>query len=96
VRVVVNGRTAGMIAGEPNEEDICVEVLGHRRNSHGLLHHAKKWLTWTGPAEFVPEGSDWTDEYQLVPCGLMKPTIVVTRKSAREEAESPHRNASPL
>jgi hypothetical protein len=100
VRVVVNGRTAGIIAWEPNEADITeclpegtaeadirVEVLGHRRNSHGPLHHAKKWPTWTGPNEFVSEGADWTDEYQLVPCGLMKPPIVVARKPAREEAE---------
>ena len=44
------------------EADIRIEVLGHRRNSHGPLHHAKKWPTWTGPAEFVTEGADWTDE----------------------------------
>jgi hypothetical protein len=100
VRVVVNGRTAGIIAWEPNEADITeclpegtseadirVEVLGHRRNSHGPLHHAKKWPVWTGPAEFVTEGADWTDEYQLVPCGLMKPPIVLTRKPTREGAE---------
>ena len=97
VRVVVNGKTAGIIAWEPNEMDITeclpegtaeadirIEVLGHRRNSHGPLHHAKKWPTWTGPAEFVTEGSDWTDGYQLVPCGLMKPPLVLTRKPSRE------------
>jgi len=98
VRVVVNGKTAGVIAWEPNELDITeclpegtaeadirIEVLGHRRNSHGPLHHAKKWPTWTGPAEFVTRGSDWTDGYQLVPCGLMKPPMVLTRKPLREE-----------
>lgn len=100
VRVVVNGKAAGVIAWEPNEADITdclpegtaeadirIEVIGHRRNSHGPLHHAKKWPAWTGPAQFVTEGADWTDEYQLVPCGLMKPPLVVTRKPVREGAE---------
>lgn len=100
VRVVVNSKAAGIIAWEPNEADITeclpegtseadirIEVMGHRRNSHGPLHHAKKWPAWTGPAQFVTEGADWTDEYQLVPCGLMKPPIVITRKPAREGAE---------
>jgi len=100
VRVVVNSKNAGIIAWEPNEVDIseCVpegtseadiriEVIGHRRNSHGPLHHAKKWPAWTGPAEFVTTGADWTDGYQLVPCGLMKPPIVLTRKQAREGTE---------
>ena len=100
VRVVVNSRTAGIIAWEPNEVDITeclpegtseadvrIEVVGHRRNSHGPLHHAKKWPAWTGPAEFVTTGADWIDEYQLVPCGMMKPPVVLTRKPHREGAE---------
>jgi hypothetical protein len=91
VRVTVNGKTAGVVAWEPNEVDItdCVdggpaelriEVIGHRRNSHGPLHLTEKWPSWTGPGEFVASGKRWQDEYQLVPCGLMAaPKLVVRR-----------------
>ena len=92
VRMLVNGKTAGIIAWLPNEVDITdcldgennvnelrIEVIGHRRNSHGPLHHAQKWPMWTGPGEFVTEGADWTDAYQLVPCGLMQAPALVTR-----------------
>lgn len=91
VRVLVNGTPAGVIAWEPNECEITsllkpgvntlsLEVLGHRRNSHGPLHHAEKWPSWTGPAEFVTTGDKWTDAYQLVPCGLLAvPRLVIRR-----------------
>ncbi len=84
VRILVNGKTAGIIAWEPNEVDITdflqeggmvdlrIEVIGHRRNSHGPLHHAKKWPVSTGPYTYLTTGKLWTDQYQLVPCGLMK------------------------
>ncbi len=83
VRVLVNGNQAGIIAWEPNELDITdhlrkgsndlqIEVLGHRRNSHGPLHHSKSHPAWTGPDEFITDGNDWQDAYQLVPCGLIK------------------------
>jgi hypothetical protein len=91
VRVLVDGRSAGVIAWEPNEVDITdlvgegtadlrLEVIGHRRNSHGPLHHAEKWPYWTGPAQFVTAGEQWVDGYQLVPCGLMQPPELVVRK----------------
>ena len=91
VRVLVGGRPAGVIAWEPNEVDITdlvgegatdlrLEVIGHRRNSHGPLHHAEKWPYWTGPAQFVTSGDQWVDGYQLVPCGLMEPPELVVRK----------------
>ena len=91
VRVLVNGVSAGITAWEPNEVEITdllngesaalrIEVLGHRRNSHGPLHHTRKWLYWTGPSEFTTSGDKWTDNYQLVPCGLMKPPELVVKR----------------
>ena len=82
-RVLVNGREAGFIGWEPNEADVTdfiegdafelgIEVLGHRRNSHGPLHHAEKWPAWIGPEEFISQGEQWSDAWNLVPCGLMK------------------------
>jgi len=91
VRVWVNGRSAGVIAWEPNEIDLTdfldgeavelvIEVMGHRRNSHGPLHLSEKWPEWTGPGQFVTEHDEWTDAYQLVPCGLKKaPRLIVRR-----------------
>ena len=92
VRVLVNGKSAGVIAWEPNEVevtdlvgdgpmDLRIEVIGHRRNSHGPLHHKEKWPTWTGPSEFNPPANQWSDDYNLVPCGLMaQPRLVVKRE----------------
>jgi len=92
VRVLVDGRPAGIIAWEPNEVEITdlvgkgspavltVEVLGHRRNSHGPLHLKARRLRWTGPAEFHPRGDQELNGYNLVPCGLMAPPRLIIRK----------------
>jgi len=91
VRVLVNGQTAGIIGWQPNEVDItsqlsdgpvelAIEVIGHRRNSHGPFHLKEKWPWWTGPGEFTRSGDSWFEGYQLVPCGLMAPPVVEVRK----------------
>jgi hypothetical protein len=94
VRVVVNGQSAGVIAWDPYEADITdllsgkagdevqVEVIGHRRNSHGPLHHAEKWPRWSGPGEFQEQGKLWKCDYNLVPCGLMQPLQVLVKRRA--------------
>jgi len=91
LRVGVDGKEAGLIAWEPNEVDITdlirgnsfelgMEVLGHRRNSHGPLHHKEKWPAWTGPRQFVSEGKEWSDAYNLVPCGILKNPVLEVRR----------------
>ena len=91
VRVLVNGRAAGVVAWEPNEVDVtdlldggpaelCVEVVSHRRNSHGPLHMHEKWPAWHGPGQFVATGKQWIDGYQLVPCGLLAPPRLIVRR----------------
>ena len=88
VRILVNGQCAGIIAWEPNEVDITdlltgdtadlrIEVIGHRRNSHGPFHLTEKWPAWTGPGEFVATDDRWYDGYQLVPCGLLEAPVLV-------------------
>jgi hypothetical protein len=92
VRVHVDGQPAGIIAWEPNAVDITeflggagshtlsIEVIGHRRNSHGPLHCSEKWPVWTGSGEFTTSGDHWCEDYQLVPCGVMKaPRIEIRR-----------------
>ena len=90
VRILIDGKEAGVCAWEPYEIDItdfvsgqkestlAIEIIGHRRNSHGPLHLAEKEPVWVGSAKYVTEGKEWQEEYQLVSCGLMvAPELVV-------------------
>ncbi len=95
-RIWVDGVAAGILAWEPNEVEITdaarrseggeielgIEILGHRRNSHGPLHFAERWPAWTGPGQFQPSPQDWVDAYQQVPCGLMAAPELLYRRSA--------------
>ena len=89
LRVLLDGRPAGIIAWEPNEVEITdlltagthllqIEVISHRRNSHGPFHLTEQWPTWTGPWEFLDDGR-WYEGYQLVPCGMMAAPELVVR-----------------
>ncbi|OHD55080.1 MAG: hypothetical protein A2096_09525 [Spirochaetes bacterium GWF1_41_5] len=84
VRVLVNGENAGLTAWAPNRVDISpfvkkglntlgIEIISHRRNSHGPFYCSSKWPNWTGPGEFEKYESR---ERQLVPCGLMKNPVL--------------------
>ncbi|MCM8829310.1 MAG: hypothetical protein NC902_08570, partial [Candidatus Omnitrophica bacterium] len=89
VRILVDGKSTGIIAWPPNCVDITefikdgkphtlgVEVLGHRRNSHGPFHFYQKYPQWTGPYQFVAEGEEFCHQYQLVPFGLMKEPEII-------------------
>ncbi|MCL2701934.1 MAG: hypothetical protein FWE88_09635, partial [Phycisphaerae bacterium] len=72
---------AGLSRRSPKGEDgpieLTIQVLGHRRNSHGPLHHKDKWPEWTGPGEFVVTGDQWSENFNLVPAGLMTPPQLV-------------------
>lgn len=94
VRVLVGGRVAGIAAWDPNEVEITdlvrqaatdhvelqLQVLGHRRNSHGPLHYCVEFPTMTGPWHFVTQDTDWTDGYQSVPMGLLAPPSLVVKE----------------
>ncbi len=91
VRVLVDGQELGVLAWAPNEIDITeavegkksvaltLQLLGHRRNSHGPLHLNKKWPRWTGPGEFSGRDNQ-IESYQLVPCGLMSTPQLLVRE----------------
>jgi hypothetical protein len=91
-RVLVNGREAGVIGWRPHEVDVTdlvrghravtltVEVISHRRNAFGPLHNTEEPMRWTGPAQFVTHHSTWTDDYLLVPCGLLAAPRLSVRK----------------
>lgn len=92
VRVLVNGREAGVAAWPPYEvdltphldgdrHDLTLEVFGTRRNTFGPLHFADPNPPAIGPEHFVSEGEDWTDSYVLKPAGLLDhPVLMVQRK----------------
>ncbi len=92
VRVLIDGQPAGMVGWQPNEIEItpfvkegrpvelAVEVIGHRRNSHGSLHCAEKWPGWHGPNTFKHGQTPWCEGYNLVPCGLMAAPVIEYRK----------------
>ncbi len=86
-KLIVNGKEAGIIAWAPNEldisdflktgdNDIIIEVFSSRRNSHGPLFNSEKWPVWTGPAEY----HEFTGEFNLVPCGLLKTPLIIMKK----------------
>jgi len=85
VRVLVNGQEAGIIGWRPHEVEVtdlvagkgevelAVEVIGHRRNAFGPLHHVQARPRWVGPSEFLTTGELWQDAYNLLPAGCMTP-----------------------
>lgn len=90
IRVLVDGREAGGKAWEPTEVEItslleggpaelAIEVIGHRRNSHGPFYLKEKWPPLTGPWSFH-DGGHFKTGYQLVPCGLMSPPLLLVRR----------------
>jgi len=81
--VSVNGGKPVPVCWQPWEADVTsyvkdgentltVDVVSTLRNTFGPLHHrAGDNLGWVGPHEFVDE-RNWTDEYQLIPYGLLE------------------------
>jgi hypothetical protein len=59
--------------------ELAIEVIGHRRNSHGPFHITEKWPEWTGPGEYTCDADRWFEGYQLVPSGLMASPVVEVR-----------------
>jgi hypothetical protein len=91
ISVYVDHHHAGCIAWEPQEVELTdliqrdgcelrIELIGHRRNSHGPLHLSNPWPTWTGPHQFQYEEGKWNQGYTLVPIGLMKPPEILFYK----------------
>jgi hypothetical protein len=91
VRVLVDGQEAGVIGWRPHEVEItalladkedaelAVEVIGHRRNAFGPLHHVQARPRWVGPWEFLSSGEQWQDAYNLLPVGCLAPPRLTIR-----------------
>ena len=91
VTVIVNTHNAGVIIYNHKEVDIsdfvvsgknelCFEVFGHCRNSHGPLHFACKNPNFISTEHFATHGNDWTNDYVLVFCGLIEAPLLTIRQ----------------
>ncbi len=91
VKLIVNGQQAGIIAWQPYELDITefvqpgenqvqVQLISSRRNSHGPLHQTSPEPPWTGPENFITTGARWQEAYHLKPVGILQaPQLTVRR-----------------
>ena len=91
VRILVGGKPAGVIAWPPHECDITplltgkkqnlgIQVISSRRNSFGPLHRVPAAGVPTGPQSFSTDGPAWSDDYSLVPYGLLAPPELIVRR----------------
>jgi hypothetical protein len=61
---------------------LAVEVVGHRRNALGPLHHRDPELARIGPPSYYPDAADRREAPVLVPVGLTGAPQLVRRRPA--------------
>lgn len=59
------------------ENSIRIEIMGSPRNMLGPLHYKELRPQNTNAACFQPKEQDYTEQYQVVPCGLMERPVIV-------------------
>jgi hypothetical protein len=95
--VWINGKSAGVIAWQPNELDvtsllkdgkneIMVKVIGSLKNTFGFFYYNNdNWIfapqTWNGAPEKIPLAS----EYLLMDYGLFEPVELLQYKAQKAE-----------
>jgi len=57
----------------PGRRAIAITVYGNRANAFGQLHLSRPDYAWAGPHSWRTSGREWTNDYQLVPMGLLAP-----------------------
>ncbi|BAM03944.1 hypothetical protein PSMK_17850 [Phycisphaera mikurensis NBRC 102666] len=68
------------LSGRSGDVGLEVELLGHRRNCLGPLHHRDLWPEWTGPECYDPGGPLDVERYQFVPVGLRARPVLSVRR----------------
>ena len=56
---------------EPGAHVLEIDAFVGRHNGFGALHNANDAFRWYGPDAWRTEGDEWTDDYQLLPAGLL-------------------------
>jgi len=70
----------------PGIHAIDVTAYGNRVNTFGALHNCDPTWRWHGPDAWRTQDDDWSYEYVLHPCGILKaPTIVFAEMAMPEE-----------
>ncbi len=64
---------ADLGAVQPGRRNLDVTVFGNRANAFSQVHLSRPDYSWTGPNAWRTWGREWTDDYQLVPMGLLAP-----------------------
>jgi hypothetical protein len=76
----------GAIAFPPYELDLPanhsdrpleITAYGNRRNAFGAIHNCDKRAYFSHPRAFRTEGAAWSDEYQLLPMGILVAPLVL-------------------
>jgi hypothetical protein len=95
-KVVADGRPPAMLAWHPYRADVTdlvvndeltVEVILTRRNTFGPLHQSPLLTPHYGPSNFTTEGSRWSDDFMLLPCGLLAAPILIEAEAVESEEE---------
>ena len=56
---------------EPGAHVLEIDAFVGRHNGFGALHNANDAFRWYGPDAWRTEGDEWTDDYRLLPAGLL-------------------------
>lgn len=56
---------------EPGAHVLEIDAFVGRHNGFGALHNANDAFRWYGPDAWRTEGDEWTDDYRLLPVGLL-------------------------
>ena len=85
-KVIAEGRPAAMLAWHPyradvtdliDNDELCVEVTLTRRNTFGPLHQLPLLTPHYGPGNFTTSDAKWSDDFVLLPSGLLEAPILV-------------------
>jgi len=88
LRVAMDGSDAGPIAispwrtelgrPAPGTHAIDITAFGNRVNTFGSLHNCDFTWGWQGPNAWRSSDHDWSYEYVLKPCGILKAPTILT------------------
>ena len=74
------------VSGAVDDGHVTLDVVLTRRNTFGPLHQVPLLTGFYGPDNFVTDGERWSDTYQLLPCGLLRPPVWVNALADQEVA----------
>lgn len=85
--VSVDGSKGNIVALSPytaplgdissGEHTVAIKAYGNRFNTFGALHNADIACRWHGPDAWRRRDTRWTNEYRLLPCGILTAPLLV-------------------